>query len=119
MRRDFQYLSKLKKELAETFSSFYFAWLWNTQSTLAGSFLLIFSPLLLLTSLNLHRSSVLPRAHVLGTLPARLVLRSPAGPQGKQHPAAPPHTHSPPHLLGPKRNGEQLNYVLIALRRFR
>lgn len=83
----------------------------ETESVLFLSFLFILSRILLWTFLNLQASPECPKFTSWDPSLPCLACYFLQGPQGKQY-------LSTPSIPGPKRDGEQLNYVLIALRRF-
>lgn len=83
----------------------------ETESVLFLSFLFILSRILLWTFLNLQASPECPKFTSWDPSLPCLACYCLQGPQGKQY-------LSTPSIPGPKRDGEQLNYVLIALRRF-
>ena len=83
----------------------------ETESGFILSFLFILSRILFWTFLNLQASPECPGFTSWDTSLPCLACRFLQGPRGKQY----LNTRSIP---GPKRDGEQLNYVLIALRPF-
>ena len=83
----------------------------ETESVLILSFLFILSRILLWTFLNLQASPECPEFTSWDPSLTCLACCFLQGPQGKQY-------LSTPSIPGPRRDGEQLSYVLIELRRF-